>query len=147
MSQNPSITVAHFGICTSDVKRSITFYSEALGFVLDHSIEDIGQPFDVLTKLPGLKIDAYFLKQDGVTIELIGYQNPSVTGATEPRPMNQLGLTHMSLVVDDIDAVTERIAKYGGHVLGETKIDTPAGGMIFCTDPDGVRIELMEGRA
>jgi hypothetical protein len=30
-------------------------------------------------------------------------------------------------------------------VHAETRIDSPIGPLLFCTDPDGVRIELMQG--
>jgi predicted enzyme related to lactoylglutathione lyase len=50
----------------------------------------------------------------------------------------------MTLLVDDIDAAVERVVKYGGQVHPETAIDSPFGAMVFCTDPDGVRIELVQ---
>jgi predicted enzyme related to lactoylglutathione lyase len=59
--------------------------------------------------------------------------------------MNQRGLTHMTLMVDDIEATAQRIREHGGAVHEETRVDSPFGPLIFCTDPDGVRIELMRG--
>jgi lactoylglutathione lyase len=61
--------------------------------------------------------------------------------------MNQLGFTHMTLFVDDVDAAIDRVAEHGGHVHPETKIDSPYGPIVFCTDPDGVRVELMQSPA
>jgi lactoylglutathione lyase len=58
--------------------------------------------------------------------------------------MNRLGLTHLSLIVEDLAAVTARIAEFGGQVHPHTRITTPKGAMIFCSDPDGIRIELWE---
>lgn len=144
MSQHPSVTISHIGICTSDVDRSVQFYVEALGFVLGRSIEDIGPPFDTLTELPGVKCCAHYLQCGGVTIELIGYPESEVLGPAERRPMNQLGFTHMTLVVDDVEAAAERIVKHGGHVHPESKIDSDFGPMVFCTDPDGVRLEIIQ---
>ena len=102
----------------------------------------MGPPFDVLTELPGIKCRVGFFRQDGLRIELCGYDSPGVVGTPERRPMNQLGITHLSLVVDDLDAVTERISKFGGRVHPETKVATLMGEFLFCTDPDGVRLEL-----
>jgi len=39
MSEKQTPTLSHTGICTSDAKRSIRFYTEALGFVHERSIE------------------------------------------------------------------------------------------------------------
>lgn len=143
MTESPRISVSHVGVCASDLARSVRFYTEALGFVLDYYV-DVGAPFDVLTELPGLECRIGFFRQDGLRIELAGYASPDVVGTPERRPMNQVGLTHLSLVVEDIDAVTERIVTFGGRVYPQTKVATPKGRLIFCTDPDGVRIELWQ---
>lgn len=141
MSGTPVIAVSHFGVCVSDIERSARFYTGALGFELEQEFE-FGAPFDVLAELPGLKARAAFYRRDRVRIELIYNQTPSAKGPSERRPMNQLGLTHMAVTVDDLDAAARRIVEHGGRVYPETKVETPAGDLIFCTDPDGVRIEL-----
>ena len=60
--------------------------------------------------------------------------------------MNQLGLTHLSVRVADVDATAARIRELGGAVHEHTrcKFDGPDGStsdFVYCTDPDGVRIE------
>jgi lactoylglutathione lyase len=143
MSLDTSLTVSHFGICVSNLERSLRFYTEGLGFELDHCI-DVGAPFDRLTELPELVSRAAFLRRGDSVIELLSYERPGVVGPAERRPMNQLGLTHMSLVVGDLQAIVGRIDRYGGQVHAQTRVDFPLGSMIFCTDPDGMRIELWQ---
>ena len=62
--------------------------------------------------------------------------------------MNQLGLTHLSIRVDDIDATAAAIESLGGSVVRSTRTALPFGDVtldfVYCTDPDGVRIELMD---
>jgi predicted enzyme related to lactoylglutathione lyase len=140
----PTTTISHIGICTADAARSIRFYTQALGFVHERSIDAIGAPYDVLTELPGITFSAHYLKCGDATIELIGYPNSNVTGSAERRPMNQLGFTHMTLIVDDVAATADRVLEFGGQVHPGTKIDSPYGPIVFCTDPDGVRVELMQ---
>ena len=144
MSQPPAVSIVHIGICTSDVQRSIAFYTQALGFTLTRSIDGLGAPFDTLLELPGSTFSAHHLSCGAVTIELVGYGDTGVVGSKERRPMNQLGFTHMTLMVDDVGATIERIRQYGGQLHPETKIDSAVGPLCFCTDPDGVRIELMK---
>jgi catechol 2,3-dioxygenase-like lactoylglutathione lyase family enzyme len=141
MNQNPTINFSHIGICVSDMQRSTRFYTEVLKFVVSHCLE-AGPPFHIMTELPELKLKATFLRRDGVMIELLHYERPRVLGPAERRPMNQLGISHLSVTVDDLVAVTDLVEKYGGRVYPQTKVTTPAGDMMFCTDPDGVRIEL-----
>ena len=57
--------------------------------------------------------------------------------------MNHLGLTHLSLLVDDVDAVAKRAEAHGGTIVPETRDSSPAGDFIFVLDPDGIRVELM----
>lgn len=144
MSQQPAVALSHIGICTANLDQSLKFYTDALGFVLERSIDEIGAPYDKLMELPGAICRVHYLKLSGITIELIGYPNASVVGSSERSPMNQLGFTHMTLMVSDLDAVTERIVKHDGRVHAEKKIDSPYGPMLICTDPNGVRVELMQ---
>jgi lactoylglutathione lyase len=141
MSQ-ADVTISHIGICVSDIERSVRFY-EALGFVLEHYV-DIGPPFERMTEIPGTQGRAGFFRRGDVRIELATYQSPGVVGPAERRAMNQLGLTHLSLTVADIDAVAGQIAAQGGEVLSHTRVETPFGPMMFCTDPDGIRLELWQ---
>jgi catechol 2,3-dioxygenase-like lactoylglutathione lyase family enzyme len=56
-----------------------------------------------------------------------------------PRTMNEPGLTHLSLSVDDIAATCARVPEYGGEVVASTDI----GAAIFVRDPDGQLVELL----
>jgi catechol 2,3-dioxygenase-like lactoylglutathione lyase family enzyme len=55
---------------------------------------------------------------------------------------NQLGLTHLSFYVDDVDTAARRLTQYGGTVLDETRSHLGIE-VVFLADPDGVRVELM----
>lgn len=140
-----NVMVSHIGICTSDLERSTRFYTGALGFELAHSIEEVGPPFDTLMELPGVTCAVRHLKCGETTIELIGYPGHEVTGTAQRRPMDRLGFTHMTLVVEDVGETASRVVEYGGQAHAETRIESHLGPMIFCTDPDGVRIELIQG--
>ncbi len=51
--------------------------------------------------------------------------------------MNETGLTHLSVSVDDLDAAAARVPSLGGEVL----IQLPNAVMI--RDPDGQRVEIL----
>ena len=140
--ENPTMTLSHIGICVSDLKRSERFYTEALGFVLSHSVQG-GPPFDIVSELPNLNLHASFLKRDGVTIELLYHEHPPTIGSSERRPMNQLGFTHMVFALkEDMDTVIDGIVRCGGHAYPHTRLKNSMGDFMFCTDPDGTRIQL-----
>jgi catechol 2,3-dioxygenase-like lactoylglutathione lyase family enzyme len=143
MSQTIGARLSHVAICTSDLDRSLRFYVEALGFAVERTVE-IGSPFDVLTELPGLTARGVFLKSGELKLELLGYGQPAAVGTAERRPMNQLGLTHLAVTVDDFEAAVRRIEQYGGQAHRQTKVETSFGQMMFCTDPNGVRLEVWQ---
>jgi catechol 2,3-dioxygenase-like lactoylglutathione lyase family enzyme len=138
--------MSHIGICVSDWKRSLRFYHDVLGFRYVHELEVKGEPADTLLRLKDVALRAIYLEREGVRIELLHYASPGCTGDGEPRPLNRLGLTHLSLRVDDLDALLPELAAGGARVLRETRIEIPAARTkaAFVTDPDGTLIELVQ---
>ena len=53
--------------------------------------------------------------------------------------MNELGLTHLSVSVDDIAATAAKAVECGGGVLEQTNV----GLAVMIRDPDGQLIELL----
>jgi catechol 2,3-dioxygenase-like lactoylglutathione lyase family enzyme len=139
-------TFSHLGICVSDLERSLRFYCEGLGFVPAES-HAVGDEFGRLMELDGVVLRSQFVRRDTMAIELLHFTTPDQIGEPVRRPMNQLGLTHLSIRVDDVDAVAETVERLGGSVVVETRttFDVPGTTLdfVYCTDPDGVRIELM----
>ena len=141
--------MSHIGICVSDWKRSLRFYHDALGFRYAYELEGEGPASETLLELRDVDLRAVYMEREGVRIELLHYASPGHAGDAAPRPMNQLGLTHLSLQVDDLDAVLEAVREHGGHVLEHTRIAVPETDtrVVFVTDPDGTRVELIEPAA
>jgi catechol 2,3-dioxygenase-like lactoylglutathione lyase family enzyme len=133
----------HLGQCVSDLDRSRTFYEQALGFTFWRLLELDDSPSDRLLRLkPPLGFRACYLKQGPFVLELLHFAGG---GAASPpyreRAMNDIGLTHISLSVDDIPATCALVEQYGGEVLRDTVID--GSGSCFVRDPDGQLIELL----
>ena len=74
-------------------------------------------------------------------IELLHFGEPPATGAASTA-RNQIGFTHLSFFVDDVDATAARLAQLGGRVLDETRARLGYE-VVFVADPDGARVELM----
>jgi lactoylglutathione lyase len=138
--------VSHVGICVSDSERSMRFYSELLGFRYASELELVGEPAATLLQLEGVAFRAIYLERDGLRIELLHYDEPPAHSGPTPRPMNQLGFTHLSLRVDDLDGLLERFAAAGVEILEHTRIGIPEAKThaVFIADPDGTLIELVQ---
>ena len=143
-----TVSFSHVGVCVSDLEQSVRFYVDGLGFEAAESWT-IGSEYGALMELPDVELTSQFLRRDGSSIELLHYRSPGVIGTAERRPVNQLGLTHLCFRVDDVDAVAARLSDLGGTVYPHTRTTFPDGDgnaqldFVYCTDPDGTRIELM----
>ena len=130
----------HVGHCVADLARARRFYEEALGFQHDRDLEVEGEMPARLLRLPTpLKLQAVYLVREGFTLELLHYPQPG-TAVTRDRVMNEPGLTHLSLSVDDMPATLAQVRALGGQVLEDTDL---GGAAVFIKDPDGQLIELL----
>ena len=147
MGTNTSAQTSHIGLCVTDLQRSLRFYCEGLGFekVLTYDLDD--------TMLPGLgsglevsspvSVTSQFIELGGLKIELPGYTSPTPTGSPSSS-RGTVGLTHMSFYVDDVDAAAAaaRLVECGGTIIESTRVSLGIE-IVFLSDPDGARVELM----
>ena len=71
------------------------------------------------------------------------FVEPSPTGQPSAH-RNQLGLTHLSFYVEDVDATAAAMVAAGGKVVESTRTTNEGIDLLFLHDPDGTRIELMK---
>jgi catechol 2,3-dioxygenase-like lactoylglutathione lyase family enzyme len=130
----------HTGQCVRDLARTERFYIELLGFERVLAIRADGEPSSTLLRLPGpLEMEVVYLRREGFVLELLHLLRPAAE-PHRPRAMNEPGLTHISLTVDDLDETLGKVAEYGGRVLSETRLP----GAIFIEDPEGQLLELLD---
>ncbi len=122
------------------------FYRDALGFRELSRLDVEGAESERLLDIPGGKLQAAYLERDGTRIELLYYPVAGHRQDDSPCSMNRLGFTHLSLRVEDVDGVIAAVRQAGGSVLAHTRIDKEAWHTcaVFVTDPDGLRIELLQ---
>jgi lactoylglutathione lyase len=132
----------HLGQCVTDLERSRTFYEEALGFTFWRILELDDEPSNQLLRLQTpMGFRACYLKQGSFVLELLHFAGEGAKPAPyRERTMNEIGLTHISLSVDDIPATCALVEQYGGEVLHDTQL---GGASLFVRDPDGQLIELL----
>ncbi|MDQ1381370.1 MAG: lactoylglutathione lyase [Actinomycetota bacterium] len=130
----------HVGQCVTDLERSKRFYCELFDFTFEREIQPPDESSAQLMSLtPPLGMTAAYLVRDGLVLELLHYSAPDQTRPFRARTMNEPGLTHLSLSVDDVDAVCARVPDFGGEVVESTNI----GAAVFVRDPDGQLLELL----
>jgi lactoylglutathione lyase len=119
----------HTNVRVRDIDASLRFY-ETLGFERRGRLQFEGA-YNIYLGLPG----------DGDTLELTVNE-----GREEPYDLGT-GYGHVALIVDDLDGLLERLAERG--IEPEQPPYAPGGReefrICFVADPDGYRIELIDG--
>ena len=130
----------HTGQVVTDLARSKAFYTEVLGF---RPWYEITPPDEATAKLcgltPPLGVTASYLTLDGFVLELMHYAAPGATAAWVRRGMDEPGLTHLSISVDNVRETAAKAADYGGEIVEESDV----GAALFIRDPDGQLLELL----
>jgi len=142
------LRISHRGVCVSDHEASKRFYCEGLGFepLQDYGMQE-GPDMEKTMQLPGVSVRADMLKHpSGPSLELLHFHTPKAEGPREKRSTLQYGLVHLSFNTDSIEKSAAKLKAAGGTVYEDTFAHYPENNakMMYCTDPDGVRIELME---
>src|SRR5215831_19120981 len=136
--------VTHIGVCVSDMKRSLEFYRDVLGFRYVSELRVEGEPSDTLLALKGVRLHAVYLERDGFRLELLHYDAPSSHRPAPRHAMNDLGFTHLSIQVPSLEEAMAALTKAGVEVLRPTYVKVGnQGGAVFARDPDGLLVELV----
>jgi lactoylglutathione lyase len=133
-------TYNHSGQVVADLDRAKRFYQEVFGFRFWYEIQPPDEATAKLNRLePPLGITASYLVLDGFVLELMHYAAPGAAAPYRPRTMNEPGLTHLSISVDDVRAAAEKAVEYGAEIIEESDL----GVALFIRDPDGQLLELL----
>jgi catechol 2,3-dioxygenase-like lactoylglutathione lyase family enzyme len=153
-STNKSFSIIgadHTGITVSNLERSLGFWRDILGFELSHTAHQTGELAREITGVSGAELKLAVLKTPGGhKIELLEYLAPTDRNHACLRP-SDVGHAHVALLVDDLDAVLEKILASGWKSAGrqQTLKSGPNAGkrVVYVRDPDGTTIEFMQRSA
>jgi catechol 2,3-dioxygenase-like lactoylglutathione lyase family enzyme len=142
------LSADHTGITVSNLERSLAFWRDVLGFELSHTTHQTGEMAKEITGVNGAEIKLAVLKTPGShKIELLEYLAPLDRKHLDLCPCD-VGHVHVALIVDDLDAVLERITASGWKASGkpQTLKAGPNAGkrVVYVRDPDGTTIEFMQ---
>ena len=126
------IGIDHIALTVKSLEQSVNFYTNMLGFEAE-------QRFEYNER--GLTIQ--FLSIGEVQLELFGY---SKEVAEQERKPLQAGIAHMAFEVENLDETYVELQKRGIIFEGEPRTAMMGQRILFLSDPDGNRIELVEWR-
>jgi catechol 2,3-dioxygenase-like lactoylglutathione lyase family enzyme len=144
-----SIKYVHTNIISKDWRELADFYQKVFGCEpVPPKRSQSGEWLERGTGVEGAKLEGMHLRlpghgKDGPTLEI--YQYAKLVDEPPPVP-NRVGLRHLAFLVDDVEAILERVTADGGRALGEiSTAEVPGKGQVefvYAADPDGNIIEL-----
>jgi lactoylglutathione lyase len=143
-----SMILSHVGIAVSDLDAAVEFFTEALGFELGITGTSGDEVAD-LAEIDGGRAQQRmrYIMKDGFRLELMCWSVPGPIG-TPSTSRAHLGLTHLAIEVDDVDAQAARLASCGATILERTRTEvhreTQDITMLCVSVLDGLRIELLQ---
>ena len=138
--------IHHTGLVVSDLNAAIAFYVALLDMkVIERDrwrSPDLAA--DEAVGLVGSSADGAMLRGSGSYLELWQYHSPQQTGDDPAgRGAHELGLRHLAIEVDDVDAALDRLMRLGGSRLGDPLYLKSGAAAVYCRDPFGTIIEFM----
>jgi catechol 2,3-dioxygenase-like lactoylglutathione lyase family enzyme len=138
----------HTGLTVRDLSRSLGFYRDVLGMEVVFEQEKEGGYLAAIVGYPDAHVRMAHLVFPGDVhrLELFEYVSPEPRG--EPGEPREVGITHVCLLVDDIDALAERLRAVGAAFFSRpVAVDSGAnagGRGVYLRDPDGIVLELFQ---
>jgi lactoylglutathione lyase len=141
-------TLHHTGLTVRSLPRSLAFYRDVLGMDVVFEQEKERGYLAAIVGYPDAHVRMAQLAFPGGEhrLELFEYVVPEPRG--EPGEPRDVGITHVCLVVDDIDALARRLEAAGASLFSDpVPVDTGAnagGRGVYLRDPDGIVLELFQ---
>ena len=139
------VSLDHVGVVVDDLEA-------ATGFFLDLGLERVGEGsvegewVGNVIGLDDVRAEIVMLKAPGSAgrLELSKFHTPAAEPGVPAPPANRLGIRHLSLLVDDLGAVVERLRKKGTDTLGEVENYQDTFLLCYVRGPEGILVELAE---
>jgi len=122
--------IAHLALTVKDMDKAVDFYCRVLGFK---------KAFELAEPKTGKPWIVYLYLGKNQFVELF-------YNGTGDNPWNSSfrGFSHVCFEVDDIQQIAAHIKNSGYKLDKEPKMESDNNWQCWVTDPDGVRIELMQ---
>ncbi|MCF7929213.1 MAG: VOC family protein [Spirochaetales bacterium] len=143
--------IVHSALSVKKLETSISFYRDVLGMELAFSIPETasGEELSASLGVPNAVIRSAGLRVPGTDhmIELLEYAGDE-RPVDKQLPQNAVGHAHIAFEVDNLKEMKAYLEKHGVDFFpGPTRIDEgplASWKWIYCRDPDGTVLELVE---
>lgn len=137
-------------ITVSDMERAVDFYSRVLTFEKVSDVEVVGESYEHLEDVFGLRMRAVRMKLGDESVELVEYLTPRGRPVPSDSRSNDLWFQHVAIIVSDMDMAYLWLHQHNvDHVSSAPQLlptwNTSAGGIsaFYFKDPDGHPLEVL----
>ncbi len=140
----------HTGFVVSDMERSLAFYRDLLGLQEERNTVLEGEFISQVLGYDGVKLHIVYLSNGDMrhSVELMQYLEPK-GGGMAPKALNDVGATHLGVIVDDLDSLYREFLARGVKFVNRPAVrpgaEYPwARKACYLQDPDGNWLEFIE---
>ena len=105
-----------------------------------------GEFLDTVTGIPDARTEIAMLRSpdEGTAVELSRFIRPDLVPGSPGAMANELGLRSVALVVDDLQAIVDRVAEDGYQLVGGVGEYEGMWRMAYVRGPDGIIVALAQ---
>jgi len=137
--------IRHTGITVTNLKKTMGFYRDLLGFKLAKRLKERGEFIDKISGLKKVRVATVKMAaDDGNLIELLYYHShPRRQG--KKKKICAVGLSHIAFTVKNLNQIYRKLKSKGIKFNCPPQISQDSKAKVtFCRDPEGNLIELVE---
>lgn len=134
----------HASICISDPDASVPFYRDVLGFEVAAVQYYSGPGPSAVMDVGDCELTVWLLRHGDARLELIYFHRPVSEAPAQAPRTNAIGLSHLTVGVDDPDRTIQELKARGVTVREHTRgtfVEGVPGYQFLFEDPDGLLIE------
>jgi catechol 2,3-dioxygenase-like lactoylglutathione lyase family enzyme len=137
--------IDHVGIIVEDLPAAKAFFVD-LGLEVQGEGELEGEWLDQIVGLTDVRTAFVYLgmPEGQANLELIKYYRPSDENGLQQTLANTLGIRHIAIVVEDIEAVVAKLKAKGQEVFGEIQNYEGSYKLCYVRGPEGIILEFAE---
>jgi len=143
-------SVGAVAMTVGSMERSIAFYSDVLGFEKVSDVEVLGEPYERLHAIFGLRMRVVRMRLGGEAIELQEYLTPRGRPIPVDSRSHDRWFQHIAIIVSDMDRAYARLRQHHVEHASPAPQRLPdwnvnAGGIraFYFKDPDGHPLEIL----
>ncbi len=127
--------IRHTGIVVNNLESSLLFYSELLGFKVVRRMQESGTYLSTILAIKNTAVTTVKMEtQTGQMIELLKFHYPP--SAEIERSIYDLGISHLALTVDNLNALYKQLSAKGIAFLSSPQVSPDNyARVVFCRDP------------